>query len=92
MTKNIFTPNSVYTDLVKLDEDSRITVIGQFAMGHLRPTAFTVDDLPKAERYIAKLKEKFPGIQILETTENKPIVGVVYVKVAPPVVQTQGEA
>lgn len=50
-----------FRDLGDLDEDRRIGEIGEAAM--TRRVAFIVEDEPgKPERYIWKLRERFPGL------------------------------
>lgn len=53
-----------YMDVHELDEDVRIELIGQQAMGGGK-VAFVVDDEPgKADRYIQKLLTKFPELKV----------------------------
>lgn len=70
-----------FFDLYKLDEDKRIDLIGHMVMTHKKTVAIMVDDEPdKPERYIRKLKQKFPMI----TTEGPfkgPVKDVVTIKV-----------
>lgn len=73
-----------FVDIADWDEDKRIDIIGHRAMDHLEKVAFvTDDDKGKAERYIRKLEERFPGIRVIERG-NGPVEGTVYVKVGPP--------
>lgn len=74
-----------YADIADFDEDKRIDIIGHRAIDHLEKVAFIVEsDVPdKAERYIRKLKEKFPTIRIIERGKG-PIANTEYVKVGPP--------
>jgi len=72
----------VYVDLHTLTEDQRIDMIGHAAMDHNKAIAFVVEDKHKANRYVAKLKDKFPGIVELM---RFPLAGQVAVKVGPPV-------
>lgn len=57
-------------DLHTMTEDERIELIGltanQMIMGRHPAIAFIVEDSDKADRYIEKLKEKFPGIVVLK--------------------------
>lgn len=76
--------NPVYADLGDFEEDQRIGTIGLAAMAHGQTVAFVTDDDPgKADRYIRKLKERFPGISVIERF-NGPVAGTVTVKVGPP--------
>ena len=70
-----------FSDLYKLKEDDRIDLIGHCAMHKLMTVGFVLEDDAKAERYIAKLKAKFPQIVI---HEKGPLKGLVMVKVGPP--------
>lgn len=73
-----------YADLHSLDEDARITIIGTAAMNG-NTVAFVTDSTPgKADRYISKLKAKFPGIVVLSRFDG-PVKGAVSIKVGPPV-------
>jgi hypothetical protein len=75
---------AAYIDLHSIDEDKRIDTIGHAVMVHRSIADVITDAEPgKAERYIAKLKAKFPGIQILERFDG-PTPGAVTVKVGPP--------
>jgi len=59
-----------YADLGDLPEDTRITMIGKALMhaegvdGHPPQVAFVVEDVEKATRYVNKLTEQFPGIDM----------------------------
>lgn len=64
-----------YTDLADLSEDDRIGKIGNFILQNPKKedgspiiVGVTVDDEggTKAERYIKKLKEKFPSIRVID--------------------------
>lgn len=72
-----------YADLSPLSEGKRIETIGDAAMRLRKTVGFVVDTDAIADRYIAKLKEKFPGIVILAKL-NGPVKNVVTVKVGPP--------
>lgn len=73
-----------FVDLGSLDEDARIDAIGNATMRDRKTVGFVTDNEPgKAERYIAKLKERFPGIVVVARMKG-PTPGVVTVKVAPP--------
>ena len=75
----------VYADLGDYDEDVRIDTIGRVAMHHKKTAAFITDAEPpeKVERYIFKLKQRFPGIIIIAKW-NGPTKESVIVKVGPP--------
>jgi len=69
-----------YADLGDWDEDKRIEAIGNAATPG-KIIAFVTDAEPgKADRYIAKLKERFPGIAVVERFDG-PIEDTVTVKV-----------
>ncbi len=70
-----------FADLHALPEDDRIREIGWSVMNARGPVAFIVeDDGAKADRYIAKLKERFPRVRVMGTWPG-PTPGVVTVKV-----------
>jgi hypothetical protein len=72
---------TVYRDAADLPEDVRIDLIGKHASSGKR-VAFVVEDDEKADRYMRKLKEKFPNLKEIERG-NGPVEGVIYVKVGP---------
>ena len=73
-----------YADLGDLDEDSRIGIIGDTVMRLKQTVGFVTDVEPgKADRYIQKLKERFPGIVIISRFAG-PTAHAVTVKVGPP--------
>lgn len=73
-----------YKDISDETEDARIKQIGEFVMGRKEPAVFITDDDPgKADRYIKKLQERFPGIHVVDRFDG-PTPGVVTVRVAPP--------
>lgn len=77
-------PQIPYKDIADLPEDERIQKIGKAAMEHRLVTGFFTDDEPgKAERYISKLQERFPGISIRYRGPGL-VDGTVFVKVGPP--------
>ena len=53
----------VFADLHSLTEDQRIDLVGRCVMMG-QTTGFLVEDDEKADRYIKKLTERFPGVQI----------------------------
>ena len=74
-----------YIDLYSLPEDDRITIIGKTSKDNPgKSIAFTtdsgIDDYDKADRYIRKLKEKFPEIEVI-SREAGPVANVVTIKV-----------
>lgn len=75
---------AAYLDLHAFEEDQRIDMIGRSVMNLQATVAVCVDDEPgKAERYERKLKERFPGIRVLDVS-NGPVPGVVTMRVAAP--------
>lgn len=81
-----------FADLADHDEDKRINIIGSTVMSTRKTAAVVVDDVPgKLERYVKKLKERFPGIVILDEIAG-PTPGARTVRCGPPgtVVQTDG--
>jgi len=70
-----------FADITYLEEDKRITAIGQLAS--VKIVGFITDDEPgKADRYIEKLQTRFPGLQVLSRT-NGPVPGTVTIKIGP---------
>lgn len=69
-----------YQDIADHDEDTRIEMIGKKAMTGQTVAFITDADPGKADRYIAKLLKKFPGLKVLARFDG-PIKGVVTVKV-----------
>jgi len=47
-----------------LPEDQRIDLIGHRVVDHHEQVAFMVEDDAKADRYVKKLLEKFPGVTV----------------------------
>lgn len=73
-----------FADISDHCEDERIRQIGQLAMGEKKVVGFITDkEKGKAERYIRKLKERFPGIRVIHQGDG-PVAETVLVKVAPP--------
>lgn len=77
-----------YKDLHDEPEDECIRQIGEKAMRHKMTVGFFVDgtmktDEEKADRYVRKLKEQFPGIR--ETYRGQFTPNVILVKVAAPI-------
>lgn len=76
-----------YADVANLPEDDRIKLICETVSGMRQgQTVGVVTDaeLGKADRYIAKMKARLPGIDIIEKIENCPFVGTTTIKVGPP--------
>ena len=74
-----------YKDLGGLAEDDRIREIGEKCMRDKLVVGFVVDDEPdKPERYIRKLKERWPGIRV-EHVGPGPVAETILVRVGPPV-------
>lgn len=73
----------IFEDLADNPEDDRIKRIGEEVTKRGRVVCFvTDDDLGKAERYIAKLLKRFPGVRVMERFAG-PVEGAVTVKVGP---------
>lgn len=53
-----------YADLADMDEDDRIELIGHRVSDHHEQCAFIVEDDAKADRYIAKVTARFPGVTV----------------------------
>ena len=74
-----------YADLGDMEEDKRIDLIGHMAMDHRKEVGFVTETEPgKMDRYIRKLKERFPGISVGERRPG-PIPDTWFVRVGPPV-------
>jgi len=72
-----------FVDLHALSEDERIQMIGHTVVAHGKTVGVMVDDLPgKVERYLKKLRERFPTVVVLSQTKG-PVDGVVTIKVGP---------
>ena len=70
-----------FADIADFEEDKRIDIIGHRVTVHKEVVAFIVEDDVKADRYVHKLKEKFPTIS--ETSRGPgPVEGTICVKVA----------
>lgn len=73
-----------YKDLHLEPEDERIRQIGEKCMREKFVVGFIVDDEPgKADRYIRKLQERYPGIRVTYRGKG-PTPHVETVKVEPP--------
>jgi hypothetical protein len=72
-----------YADLHQLSEDDRIATIGHYVTEHGKAVAVCVDDVQaKVDRYVRKLRERFPGLVILDITKG-PTAGVRTIRVGP---------
>jgi len=79
-----------YGDLYNLTENERIDLIGRSVMEGPKTSAdkpimvaFVVDDHEKADRYIEKLKKKFPEIRIIDKFDG-PVKDTVSVRITGP--------
>jgi len=72
-----------FLDIADHEEDERIGIIGRAVMEHKKTSAFVTDDDPKADRYIRKLKARFPGIRVIARGSG-PVKDTVWVKLGPP--------
>jgi hypothetical protein len=79
-----------FADIADFDEDKRIDMIGNATMSGKQSSAekpliigFVVEDHAKADRYVKKLKEKFPTIRIIDRFDG-PVQNTVTVYVGPP--------
>jgi len=58
----------IYKDITDRNEDERIRQIGEKVIQEKLTVGFLTDADPgKADRYIKKLKERFPGIRVIAT-------------------------
>lgn len=72
-----------FKDIPDEPEDERIRQIGEKTMREKQIVGFVTDDEPdKSERYIRKLRARFPGIRVIH---QGPVAETILVKVAPPV-------
>lgn len=73
-----------YMDLHSMGEDDRIELIGRMVLEKSATIGCFVDlDGVKGDRYIAKVKAKFPSI-VLKARFNGPTPGVETLKFGPP--------
>ena len=68
-----------FADLADLPENDRIAIIAKAAEEHI--VGFVVDDEPKADRYIDKLKA-YPLVRFIDRGKG-PVKGTVLVRVGP---------
>lgn len=73
----------LFRDVGNLSEDERIQNIGEAAMAGHTVGCVTDSEPGKAERYIQKLKAKFPSVTILGQFAG-PVKGSVLIKFGPP--------
>lgn len=70
-----------YADVADLEEDKRITLIGETAMKSGGKIAFITDSDPgKADRYIKKLLTRFPQLKVVDRF-NGPVANTITVSV-----------
>jgi hypothetical protein len=73
-----------FVDLHDVQEDKRIDLIGHRAVDHKEIVGFMVDregeDRSKGDRYIAKLKAKFPALTVMWRGDG-PVENVETIKV-----------
>ena len=82
-----------FTDLGDYEEDQRIEIIGKTVMEAQKPSscekpfmmAFIVENDEKADRYIEKIKKKFPKIRIIDRLSG-PVPNTIAVRIAAPLV------
>ena len=72
----------LYADLHDLSEDDRIKLIAETVLSAGMVTGFLVENDKKADRYIEKLRKRFPGVDILGKMRG-PTKGIILVKVGP---------
>ena len=73
-----------FKDITDNSEDERIREIGEKTMREKLVVGFVTDsEAGKAERYIRKLQERFPGIRVIYQGDG-PVAETVLVTVAPP--------
>ena len=74
----------IYLDLGDFEEDQRIETIGRTVLEQHKTVAFVTDADPgKADRYIRKLTERFPGLRVLGRFDG-PVPDTVTIQVGPP--------
>lgn len=78
-----------FKDIADDPEDDRIQQIGEAVMRDRGTVGFITDVegpdcFAKADRYVTKLKARFPGIRVISKAVG-PVEGTVFVKVGPPV-------
>ena len=78
-----------FLDTHRLNENDRIEMIGKSVMDAPASSAdkppmngFVVETDAKADRYIAKLQKRFPGIRVID--RNPFLNGMILVRIGPP--------
>ena len=65
----------IAADLHRLPEDERIRLIGESAAsGQIVGVMLEKDEPEKIERYVRKIKQRFPTVTLLDRTEFTPSV------------------
>lgn len=72
----------MYADLFELSEDERIDTIGHMVTEHGKTIGFVVETTAKADRYIKKLKKKYPTVTVLDQGPG-PVKNTILVRVGP---------
>lgn len=73
-----------FKDIADEPEDERVRQIGEKTMREKLVVGFVTDaEEGKAERYIAKLQKRFPGIRLISQGPG-PVPETVLVKMGPP--------
>lgn len=69
-----------FQDMAHVEEDQRIQMIGEMVIREGKTVGVLVDDIPaKVERYLRKIKERFPQIKV-EYQGKGPTPGVVTIR------------
>lgn len=87
MTEKELKKTRFFADLFKLPEDQRIDLIGNFVTESNESIWFLTDSGPgdegKADRYIKKIRAKFPEL-IIAPIETGPVENTVAIRIYPP--------
>lgn len=73
-----------FSDIADLPENKRIELIGAHANVPGKIIAFIVEDDAKADRYVKKIRNRYPNVIELDRHPNVPIDGVITVRVGLP--------
>jgi hypothetical protein len=74
---------ATFVDLYDQAEDQRIETIGKLIMSRRSLCGVCVDDEPgKPERYVKKVLERFPAIELVDQSKG-PVEGVVTLRFRP---------
>ena len=88
MTLSEFAKVKGFADLANLPEDERIDLIGRYVIETKQTVGVLTDsgrgDECKPQRYIDKIKKRFPSVQIIGK-EPGPIKNTICIRVGPPV-------